>query len=181
MNPSSRKMAVSGMMVALGAAVMLLGGVIPLATFCCPALAGLALIPLVFDCGRTHAWSAWAAIALLGLMLCPDKEAALLFVFLGYYPVLKWDIDARFKRPWPRRLIKLLLWNIAIGLMYALIFFVLKLDQVMADYRDATLAMTLATLALGNVTLMLYDVALVRFAAIYIVRFRPRLFRRPGP
>jgi hypothetical protein len=62
-------MAVSGMMVALGAAVMLLGWVIPLATFCCPALAGFALIPLVFDCGRTLAWCGWAAIALLGLML----------------------------------------------------------------------------------------------------------------
>ena len=104
MNKSSRKMAVSGMMVALGAAVMLLGGVIPLATFCCPALAGLVLIPLVFDCGRTHAWSAWAAISLLGLMLCPDKEAALLFAFLGYYPILKWDIDVRVRNPWLRRL-----------------------------------------------------------------------------
>lgn len=176
MNRSSRKMAVSGMMVALGTAVMLLGGVIPLATFCCPALAGLVLIPPVFDCGRTYAWSAWAAIALLGLMLCPDKEAALLFVFQGYYPVLKWDIDVRIRRPWPRRLVKLALWNIAIGLMYALIFFVLKLDQIMADYRDATLAMTLLTLMLGNVTLMLYDVALMRFAAIYIARFRPKLF-----
>ena len=42
MNTSSRRIAVSGMMVALGAAVMLLGGVIPIATFCCPAIAGLA-------------------------------------------------------------------------------------------------------------------------------------------
>ena len=32
------------------------------------------------------------------------------------------------------------------------------------------------TLMLGNVTLMLYDVALMRFAAIYIARFRPKLF-----
>ena len=176
MNRSSRRMAVSGMMVALGTAAMLLGGVIPIATFCCPAIAGLALIPLAFDCTRVHALSAWAAIALLSLMLCPDKEAALLFVFLGYYPVLKWDIDVRIRRPWPRRLVKLALWNIAIGLMYALIFFVLKLDQIMADYRDATLAMTLLTLMLGNVTLMLYDVALMRFAAIYIARFRPKLF-----
>ena len=177
MNQSSRRMAVSGMMVALGTAVMLLGGVIPLATFCCPALAGLMLIPLVFDCGRTYAWSAWAAIALLGLMLCPDKEAALLFVFLGYYPILKWDLDARLRRRWLRRLVKLLIWNIAIGAMYALIFYVLKLDAIMADYRDATLAMTAATLLLGNVTLAMYDVALLRFAAIYIARLRPRLFR----
>ena len=181
MRANSRKMAVSGMMVALGAAVMLLGGVIPLATFCCPALAGFALIPLVFDCGRVYAWSAYAAIALLSLMLCPDKEAALLFVFLGYYPVLKWDIDVRIRRPWPRRLVKLALWNIAIGLMYALIFFVLKLDQIMADYRDATLAMTLLTLMLGNVTLMLYDVALVRFALLYVRRLRPKLFGSGKP
>ena len=76
MNTSSRRIAVSGMMVALGAAVMLLGGVIPIATFCCPAIAGLALIPLVFDCGWAYALSAYGAIALLSLMLCPDKEAA---------------------------------------------------------------------------------------------------------
>ena len=58
MNRSSRRMAVSGMLVALGTAVMLLGGVIPIATFCCPALAGLVLLPLVFDGSRTHALSA---------------------------------------------------------------------------------------------------------------------------
>ena len=170
-------MAVSGMMVALGAAVMLLGGVIPLATFCCPALAGILLIPPVFDCGKMHAWCAWAAIAILGLMLCPDKEAALLFAFLGYYPVVKWDIDLRLRNKWARRAVKFSLWNAAIGAMYALIFYVLRLDAIMADYRDATLAMTALTLLLGNVTLAVYDVALVRFAAVYIARFRPRLFK----
>ena len=177
MNASSRKIAVSGMMVALGAAVMLLGGVIPVATFCCPALAGLMLIPLVFDCGRRYAWGGWAAISLLGLMLCPDKEAALLFVFLGYYPVLKWDIDGKLRKKWPRRLAKLLLWNVAIAAMYALIFFVLRLDQIMADYQDATLIMTALMLLLGNLTLAVYDVVLVRFAMLYMARLRPKLFR----
>ena len=177
MNRSSRRMAVSGMMAALGTAVMLLGGVIPVATFCCPAIAGLALLPLVFDCSRTHALSAWAAIALLSLMLCPDKEAALLFAFLGWYPVMKWWIDARLRRRWPRRRLKLLMWNAALGAMYALIFYVLRLDQVMADYQDMTRAMTVAMLLLGNLTLTLYDVALVRFAALYLRRIRPKLFK----
>ena len=110
-------------------------------------------------------------------MLCPDKEAALLFAFLGYYPILKWDIDVRVKSPWLRRLVKFLLWNVSIGAMYALIFFVLRIDQIMADYQDATLAMTLVTLLLGNITLALYDIVLMRFAALYIARFRPRLFK----
>ena len=174
---SSRRIAVSGMMVALGAAVMLLGGVIPIATFCCPAIAGLALIPLVFDCGRAYALSAYGAIALLSLMLCPDKEAALLFCFLGYYPVVKWVFDARIKRKWPRRLTKLLLWNAAIGIMYALIFFVFRLDQIMADYMDMTLWMTALTLLLGNVTLALYDIVLLRFSMLYLARFRNKLFK----
>ena len=178
MNQASRKMAVSGMMVALGAAVMLLGGVIPVATFCCPAIAGLMLLPPVFDCGKTHAWSAWAAIALLSLMLCPDKEAALLFCFLGYYPILKWTMDVKIKKPWLRRIAKLGLWNVAIGVMYALIFFVLKLDQVLRDYREMGMAMAGVTLLIGNLTLILYDFALVRFALVYIKRLRPILFKK---
>lgn len=174
----SRKVAVSGMMVALGTAVMLLGGVIPVATFCCPILAGLTLIPLVFDCGGMYAWSAWAAIALLSMMLCPDKEAALLFVFLGYYPIVKWTLDGKIKNRWLRRLAKLLLWNAAIGAMYALIFFVLRLDQVLADYREMTLWMAATTLLLGNLTLMLYDVSLMRFSILYLGRLRGLLFKR---
>ena len=179
MNRSSRRMAVSGMMVALGTAVRLLGGVLPIATFCCPALAGLVLLPLVFDGSRTHALSAWAVIALLSLMLCPDKEAALLFAFLGWYPVMKWWIDARIRRRWLRRLVKLAVWNACIAAMYALIFYVLKLDQVLADYEEMTRAMAALTLLLGNVTLAVYDVALVRFAAVYLRRLRPRLLKKP--
>ena len=173
---SSRKIALSGMMAALGTAVMLMGGVIPIATFCCPALAGLTLIPLVFDCGNAFALSAYAAIALLALMLGPDKEAALLFAFLGYYPVVKWRIDGKIRKPWLRRLTKLLLWNCAIAAMYALIFYVLRLDWIIDDYRDATIAMTAVTLLLGNVTLALYDVVLVRFSMMYLARWRGKLF-----
>ncbi|MBQ6374681.1 MAG: hypothetical protein IJJ45_09390 [Clostridia bacterium] len=180
MNRSSRRMAVSSMMVALGTAVMLLGGAIPVATFCCPAVAGLVLLPLVFDCTRAHALSAWAAIGLLSLMLCPDKEAALLFVFLGWYPVMKWWIDARLRRRWLRRALKLVMWNAALAAMYAIIFYVLRLDQVLADYQSMTRAMAVAMAVLGNLTLALYDIVLVRFAALYIRRIRPKLFGRAG-
>ena len=177
MNKASRRIAVSGMMVALGTAAMLLGGIIPVATFCCPAIAGLALIPVALDCGRVHALSAWGAMGFLSLMLCPDKEAALLLVFLGWYPVMKWPIERKFKSPWPRRLLKLLLWNACIGAMYGLIFFVFRLDQIVADYADMTRLMLVAMLLLGNLTLIAYDVVLGRFAILYIVRLRGKLFR----
>ena len=177
MGENSRKMAVGGMMVALAVAVMLLGGVIPVATFCCPAFAGLLLLPVRIECGKRVALGAYVAIAALSVLLGPDKEAALLFAFLGYYPVLKWTFDGRIKNRWLRRLAKFLLWNCAIGAMYALIFYVLKLDQVLADYRDMTRWMTALTLLIGNVTLGLYDIVLVRFSMLYLARLRGKLFK----
>ena len=177
MGERSRRIAVGGMMTALAVAAMLLGGVIPAATFCCPAIAGLMLLPVVAECGTRFALGAYAAIAALSLILCPDKEAALLFAFVGYYPVVKWRIDG-IRRPWPRRALKLALLNGAIALMYLLIFFVLRLDQIMADYADMTRWMLVAFVILGNVTLALYDRLLTIMAVVYLKKLRPRLFGR---
>ena len=175
MKGNSRRVALCGMMVALATGVMLMGGVIPMATFCCPAIAGLVLIPLVTDCGMRMALGAYGAISLLGLMLCADKEAAMLIAFLGYYPVIKWRLDAM-PRKWLRRLVKFLILNASIAAMYALIFFVLKLDQVMADYQDMTRIMAILLVVLGNVTLALYDRLLNVAAWLYIRKLRSRLF-----
>ena len=61
----TKKLALTGMLCALAAGIMMLGNLIPLATFCCPALAGLMLIPVFVECGERMSWSAYAAIALL--------------------------------------------------------------------------------------------------------------------
>ena len=57
MNKSTRRIALSGMMVALATAILLMGGVIPAATFCGPALAGLLLVPVMAEGGRRYAHS----------------------------------------------------------------------------------------------------------------------------
>ena len=175
MRDRSRRIAVGGMMTALAVAVMLLGGVIPAATFCAPALAGLALVPVFAEGGQKLALGAYAAIAALALMLCPDKEAALLFAFVGYYPVIKWRLDDM-RRKWLRRGLKFLILNGAIAVMYLAVFFVLRLDQIMADYADMTRAMLVAFVVLGNVALAMYDRLLSVALVIYVRRLRPRLF-----
>ena len=52
---NAKKIALSGVLCALAIAVMMLGGMIPLATFCCPAIAGLCLIPIFVECGERTA------------------------------------------------------------------------------------------------------------------------------
>ena len=179
MRNNSRRIAVGGMMVALAVVVMLLGGVIPVATFCCPLIAGLLLLPVLAECGRRVALGAYAAIAALSVILGPDKEAALLFAFVGYYPVIKWDLD-RIRRKWLRRALKFVILNGAVALMYALVFFVFRLDQIMADYADVTRAMLVAFIVIGNISLALYDRLLGIAGFIYLNRLRPRLFGHGG-
>ncbi len=172
----TKKLALTGMLCALAAGIMMLGNLIPLATFCCPALAGLMLIPVFVECGERMSWSAYAAIALLSLILSPDKESALLFLFLGHYPVLRWRLT-QIRSPLLRVGAKLLVFNLAAGLTYVCGVFVLGLTQLAAEYREMGLAMALACLLIGNVTLLIYDRLLMIMTQLYINRLRGRLMK----
>jgi hypothetical protein len=176
MNKQTRRVAVSGMMVALATAILLMGGVIPAATFAGPALAGLLLIPVLAEGGRRMALGAWLAISALSLMLCADKEAALLFAFLGWYPAMKWTLESKLPG-WKSLPVKLLLWNACAGAMAALIFFVFRMDQVIAEYREMSRVMLVAFILLANVTLVLYDRLLNIMLIVYARKMRPKLFK----
>lgn len=172
----SRKMALTGMLCALAVVIMMLGGVIPLATFCCPALAGLMLIPVFVECGEKLSWCAYAAIAALSLILCPDKEAALLLAFIGYYPILRWRLD-QLRSRLLRVVAKLGVFNLAVLAMYALSILVLQMDQILREYQEMGLALTIVCLLVGNVTLLLYDRLIAIMTALYVNRLRGRLMK----
>lgn len=176
MREKSRAMAICGMMTALGVAVMLMGGVIPLATFCCPALAGLVLLPVMAEAGRKLAMGAYVAIAALALMLCPDKEAALLFAFLGYYPVVKFRMDRI--RPGVLRLAaKLAVFNAAAGATLVTAAYVLGMQAILAEYAAMGAAGLAAFVVLTNVTMILYDRLLLVMLVVYVKKLRPMLMR----
>ena len=155
-------------------AAMLLGGVIPLATFCCPALAGLVLVPVLAESGKKWALCAYAAIAALSLMLSPDKESALLFAFLGYYPVLKVRLDGMKHRPL-RLLAKLAVFNLAAGAALLAVAYLLGMDAVLAEYRELGRIGGIAFAVLANVTMLLYDRLLPIAQMVYLKKLRPRL------
>ena len=176
MNKGARKIAVSGMMAALATAILMMGGVIPAATFAGPALAGLLLVPVYVEGGRRCALGAWLAIGALALMLCADKEAALLFAFLGWYPAVKWRLDAKLPG-WKGLPVKLILWNGCAGALAAMIFFVFGMEQVIAEYRGMGRATLIAFVLLANVTLLVYDRLLGIMAVVYVKKLRPKVFK----
>ncbi|MGN0707038.1 MAG: hypothetical protein ACI4JC_03475 [Faecalibacterium sp.] len=169
-----------GMAAALSVALMLLGAVIPIAMFIAPAVAGFLIATVCVECGPRMAWTAYAAVSLLGLLFVPDKEVALIFtVLLGYYPLIK----HRFDRLHPALLrggCKLLVCNVAVLAMYALLLMLFPAGAVAEELRATALTLTLVTLAMGNVAFLLYDRALQNMLQLYRLLWQPRLHKMLG-
>ena len=146
-------MALGGVLAALAVVIMSMGTLIPVATYACPMLCALLVQVVLKTCGTRAAWAWYGAVALLSMLLAPDKVAAFVFLFLGYYPILKPKLD-RSRGKW---LWKLLLFNGAVLLMYWLLMAVLGLSQVISDFSEMGFAMTVLLLILGNVTFFLLD------------------------
>ena len=85
----SRQMALGGMLTAVSVVIMCLGSVIPINTYVCPVLCILVTRPVLDRCGRRIGWCYYLATAILSLLLAPDREAALVYAFLGYYPMIR--------------------------------------------------------------------------------------------
>ena len=140
-------------MAALAVVIMSLGGMIPVATYVCPMLCALLLQFVLKLCGSRIAWAWYGAVAILGLLLGPDKEAAAVFVFLGYYPIVKpWLDRRRLKWLW-----KALFFNGTTLLMYWLLMYLIGMEALLEEFQGMGLAMTAVLLILGNVTFFLLD------------------------
>ena len=155
---AAKEMALGGVLAALAVVIMCLGGMIPLATFVCPMLCCLMVQLVKTLCGDRIAWAWYGAVAILSALMGPDKEAAAVFVFLGYYPIIKPKMD---KMPW-KWLWKLLYFNAVILLLYTLLIHVFGLADVAQEYAELGFVMTLVTLFLGNVTFVMLDILLGR-------------------
>ena len=103
-----------------------------------------------------------------------DKEAAFFYLFLGYYPIVKWDID-RLKQKPVRVLLKLLVFNVSIVAMYMILGFLLHMDAVVEDFTQMGVALLIAFIALMNVCMFMYDRLLSPLVILYVKRLRPKL------
>ncbi len=160
MKRASRDLALCGVLCALAVAIMAMGTIIPVATYCCPLLASMTIVPVLIICGEKLSWAMFAASAILSLLLAPDKEAAAIFLALGYYPIVKPRLD---KKPKPRRIVwKLLLFNAAIIAVYGALLFVFRLDALREEFFSMGGLLALALILGGNVIFWLDDRLLER-------------------
>ena len=156
---NAKQIAMGGVFAALAIVIMCLGGLIPIATFACPMICMLILHLIRKLCGNRIAWAWYGVVAILSVLLGPDKEAAAVFVFLGYYPIIKPKID-RIKPGW---LWKGIYFNAVILLLYQLLIYLFGMDQIAAEYRELGKVLTVVVLLIGNLCFFLLDRVLTQF------------------
>ena len=170
----SIKIAFCGMAVGLSIVFMLLGGLIPAAVYAVPLLCGLVLLPVSIEFGKPTAWATFAATALLALMLDFDKEAAFFYLFIGYYPIIKWSFE-RIRSAPLRLILKLALFSLSVVLMYVLLHLLFPMEAFMQEFKEMGTWMMLGLLVAYDISMLLYDRFLFAALLIYANRIKPRM------
>ena len=172
--PDSRQMtktkqiALGGSLAALAVVILLLGGLIPVGTYVCPMLAAIPLVILLAELPRPLCLGWYAVVAILGVLLCPDRETAFVFVFLGWYPIAKPALDRL-----PRLLrvpVKLAVFMAAVSALYALLILVFQLEALVNEARETGLSMLIALVVLGCAAFLLFDLLLSRLMTLYRIK-----------
>lgn len=150
---NAHRIALGGMLAAVAVVIMCLGGLIPVATYVCPVLCCLVAWIVLAVCGKRIAWAWYASVVILSLLMGPDKEAAVIFLFLGYYPLIKMPIDSMKLSVF----VKLVFFNSSILVAYWVLIQLLGLEQIAQENAQFGIWGVVLLLILGNVTFFLLD------------------------
>ena len=173
----AHEVALCGMMTALAVVILCIDSFIPIGLYFCPILASMTLIPAQEECRPAYARACFGASALLGLLLCTDKECAALFCFLGYYPLLRPRLQTGLRKKGVRIAVKALFFTVSMAVMYGLLLFVFGLDELVQEFQATALWTLVLLAAAGGALFAMYDVLLEKYTALYRIRRRKKTAR----
>ena len=170
----TKSIAFGGVICGLAVAVMFLSGLIPSMEYSLPAIAGILMIPMVIEYGYKRALLCYLAVAVLSLLLVPNKEAAAFFTgFFGYYPILKGKLEQLHSRllEW---LLKVLIFNAAIVLSALAAVRLLGVGQLFEEYEVLGKWSLVIVLIVGNAVFIFFDYLLTGLIGAYYSRLKPK-------
>lgn len=154
----TKQLTLGGLTAALAVVIMCLLGMLGITTYVCPVLCMILLSVLVKLCSTRICWCWYVVVSVLSLLLAPDKEAIAVFIFLGYYPILRpWMNQRKLSLIW-----KLFLFNCATILMYGLLLYFVGLAELVSEMQEFGKFGAFILLVLGNMVFFLLDLVLVR-------------------
>lgn len=177
MREKTYRTALGGILVALAVTLLFLGSVFPFAEISGPALASVCVLLIREEMTAGAAFTVYAAVSALSLLLVPDKESVLLFVcFFGWFPILKHLTDRKMKYL-PALAVKLLAFNLSIVGMYYIILKVFVMQSVADEFADYSTVMYILIMILANITVAILDFAFTKVRFLYRNVWRGKLVR----
>ena len=153
---SARAVALGGMLTAVAVVIMSLGSMIPVNTYICPVVCILISRPVLTICGKKIGWCYYLAVAILSLLLAPDREAALVYVFLGYYPMIRHHFG-KIRGKGLRIAAKLLFFTASGAAVYALLIRVMGVEEILGEAGTPELILLGVAVAMWDVMLLMVD------------------------
>lgn len=163
-----KKIVVAGVLAALSVIILYLGCAIEVLDLTMSAIVSLLVVVIVIEMGYKYAWMTYIATAILSILLLPQKSPAIFYAcFMGFYPIIKSYLE-RINSALARWIIKLVVGNAALALMFILMSLFLP-DEFEGGW------LMLVTYLLGIIAFLMYDVALSKLITLYFVRIRDRI------
>ena len=153
---NARAVALGGMLTAVAVVIMSLGSIIPVNTYVCPVACILITRPVLSVCGKKIAWCYYLAVAVLSLLLAPDREAALVYVFLGYYPMLR-PVFGKIRQKPLRIAAKLLFFTLAGAAVYALLIRIMGVEAVLGETGTLETVMLAVAVLMWDAMFLMVD------------------------
>ncbi|MBQ2841501.1 MAG: hypothetical protein IJE72_00535 [Clostridia bacterium] len=171
----SSKCALGGIVAALSLVMMISVAVIPFLTYALPAAAGMLIIFMVIETDRKWAFGVYCTVAILGMLLVPDKEVAVMYLaFFGYYPIIKAVFESKLNTAvgW---IIKVLTFVATMVASYAFMmkFMGVTIDET-EEFGSVAIPILLGT---GTLAFILYDIALTKMITLYMMRWQKHFKR----
>lgn len=174
---SSFYITLGGLLSALSIVIMFMTFV-PAGMYIFPAIAGM-FMWVVRDYSSVK-WGllCYGATAIISLMLVPDLEAKLMFLFFfGYFPIIR-QIISKKTNVFVSYILKLIIFNISAVLAYTLIFAFFPIEYLLEQMDELGDYGKLIFLGIGNIGFIAYDFALGELLYAYSKWLKPKIIRR---
>ena len=168
-----KNLALCSVLAAFGVVILMLGSFIEALDLSAATIASLLVVVAVLEAKGFWPWLTYAVTATVALLLLPTKTAAIMYLFFGYYPIVKSKLE---KLPKVfSYILKFIVFNVslvAVFLVFELLFTGISVELVPGIGKNITY---LIYCALGNVIFMLYDILITRLVSLYIFKLRDRI------
>ena len=175
MNKSTKKIALSAILSAVGVIFLLMGSLVQVLDLSSAALAGFVIVLAVIEIGGKYPALIYLVISIISVLILPYKLPAVFFIaFGGVYPMLKAQFEKR--HPAVSWVLKFSLFNIILWLLIFFIRLLVSRELInLGENIDFLKNFEIIIFLVANSAFLLYDIAMTRIINIYIVKVRKLL------